>query len=105
MRWVSRGLKLRYLRGESRIVKKFLLIPRKFDDETRWLEYAYILESVRDVSSISERSPNFKWRELAFSDEGMYIANFNIATGESSVVITNEVSDTWEVSPSCEECE
>jgi len=34
MRWGSIGLKLRYLRGESRIVKKFLLIPRKFDGET-----------------------------------------------------------------------
>lgn len=40
MKWLAK-----YKDNDVRVIKKFLLIPWKLDNEWRWLEYAYIKES------------------------------------------------------------
>ena len=46
MRWSSRQ-KLPV--GLKRVVKKFLLFPRCFDNEWRWFETVYIKQEIEDV--------------------------------------------------------
>jgi len=41
VRWTKKRLK----RGNVRIIRKFLWLPRTIKDETRWLEYAKIKQS------------------------------------------------------------
>ena len=81
MKWTSNRLKLKNLHGQSRIVKKFLWIPRRFQGEYAWLEEAYIMERVRDIAGPNSR--NYQWVEIDFSTEELFVANFNIETGES----------------------
>ena len=51
--------------GEVRVVKKFLLLKRTFNNETRWLEYADVKEQFYDTVHVS--APG--WREIGFADD------------------------------------
>lgn len=56
--------------GDRRKVTKFLFIPKTFDGELRWLEYAEIIEEVKkvDVGGSNEWG-NYKnmWVEIGWS--------------------------------------
>jgi len=67
MKFKNRNLRRR--EGETRVVKKFLLIPRMFNSEYgRWLEYANIVERVMCVRDLN-CEPEWKWIEIGFADE------------------------------------
>jgi len=58
--------------GKTRIVRKFLMLPRQFgDSEWRWLETADILESIIKVDVGGSVYPVYawKWCEVGFADE------------------------------------
>ena len=59
--------------GETRIHRKFLLMPRQFDEgKWRWLEYADIIERVCKVDSGGSMvwgAWSWKWCEVRFADE------------------------------------
>lgn len=58
--------------GEERVVRKFLLFPRRFNRRfTRWLEYANIIEQVQqvDVGGSNEYGNYaYQWVEVGFAD-------------------------------------
>lgn len=56
--------------GTFRIVKEFLWFTRSFDisKETRWLEFAEIVEVVTKGSSYAGQYP-FYWKKIGFLDE------------------------------------
>ena len=51
--------------GETRIVKRFLLLPKKIDDEWRWLEVAYIKQELK-LYFFKE------WESQSWADKGAY---------------------------------
>jgi hypothetical protein len=60
--------------GETRVVTKFLLWPRKFlnSPRTRWLERSEIREEIMAVDvggSCEWGNYAWKWRETGFADE------------------------------------
>jgi hypothetical protein len=55
MRWKSDPLEDRL--GEHRVVKKFLIFPRKLDEEWRWLETSYIVQKVCREENYTEFGP------------------------------------------------
>jgi len=61
---------LRGQRHEYRTVKKFLWLPKSFDEEkTRWLEYAYIKQQVRATySAYSYCIKGYSWKDVGFDD-------------------------------------
>lgn len=71
MRWRSKN-DLRSSVGKMRVVKKFLLWPRTFDSiRTRWLETAWIVETVRGHSYCDGGGgpTAWSWVEIGFADE------------------------------------
>lgn len=57
-------------KGETRIVRKFLIIPRTFNGERRWLESADIVERVDKFNdwSTPAGTPYLNWVEIGFAD-------------------------------------
>jgi len=55
--------------GEERVVRKFLLWPRRFGNEKlgRWMEYAWIREKVQLFHDDYEGDA-WKWHEVGFYD-------------------------------------
>lgn len=72
MRWKS-GLYLKSRQNESRVVRKFLWWPRRFDSgHWRWLEFAYIEEEILRIDvggSMEWGRYAYAWCETGFSDE------------------------------------
>lgn len=64
MRWKTKQFK------DTRIKRKFLFIPRNFDDETRWLEFSKIREDYIQCISIEDWGVDFvyRWCETGFAD-------------------------------------
>jgi len=60
---------------KERIVKKFLLYPRRYfvNTETRWLEFAYIREKVRHSNGFPYRKSSYNWVEVDFATEDDYL--------------------------------
>ena len=54
-------------RGDIRIRRRFLLIPRTNNYETRWLEFATIKEEYKLVAS-PDGYPSLMWCEIGFID-------------------------------------
>lgn len=52
--------------GDTRIVRKFLLLPRHFGRDWRWLEYADIVERYKYVNGFLGREVD--WEEVDFAD-------------------------------------
>jgi hypothetical protein len=52
--------------GTQRVVRRFLLLPRRFDNETRWLEYANIREEYQ--LRYYETTLYSDWHEVGFAD-------------------------------------
>jgi len=50
---------------ERRIIKKFLFLPKKIGDETRWLEWATILQT----SFIDPSHQFYTWLDAEWIDE------------------------------------
>ncbi len=66
MRWYKTKI------GETRIKKKFLLVPRRINNETRWLEFATIEQERVQMVRLSENLipyPHPAWRNVRFIDE------------------------------------
>ena len=60
--------------GERRILREFLWAPKSFGgEETRWLEWAYVLYEVRIVRKLSRHTPavfrEAKWVPVGFVDD------------------------------------
>jgi hypothetical protein len=72
MRFKSR-YSLKEQEGQTRIVRKFLFLPRHFgeDKEWRWLEYADIIEQVYpvDVGGSMIYKYDWVWIEMGFADK------------------------------------
>ena len=50
----------KYRVGDERVIKKFLLIPRTIESETKWLEFAEILqEYIEDWNSF--QGTHYRW--------------------------------------------
>lgn len=66
MHWKAKTKK----EGQTRTRRKFLLIPRSFDGETRWLEFAKIREDYVQYLVVEEWGPDFVygWCETGFAD-------------------------------------
>ena len=63
---------LKHREGETRIVTKFLLFPRCFGGQTRWLEKADIVEEVKKIDvggSMEWGNYAWRWHEIAFAGE------------------------------------
>lgn len=55
--------------GSRRIVTKFLLWPRCFGRDWRWLEFANIVEEYREnILGLTEMGPSHIWNEVDFED-------------------------------------
>lgn len=74
MRFINKQYMYSAQIGQRRIVRKFLLRPRRFSDSpcSRWLEFANILEEM-----VCREDPNlfkpgytkvFFWKEVGFTD-------------------------------------
>jgi len=56
--------------GNRRTKRKFLLWPRTFGGETRWLEWALVLEEyVLYPDFVGVPSPSPCWEEIGFAEE------------------------------------
>jgi hypothetical protein len=68
MRWKHKETK-RYdpIEGMQRIRKKFLFSPTTIKSETRWLEFATVLE---EYICWGFDEPHFEWCVIKFIDEG-----------------------------------
>lgn len=66
MRWKS----AKRQNTDTRVKRKFLFIPRTFDGETRWLEFANIKEDYVQYLVIEDWGPDFAygWCETGFAD-------------------------------------
>lgn len=64
---------LRFKHNNARCVRKFLFLPKSFDEneQGRWLEYADIIERVVkvDIRTDDNYDHLFKWKEIGFADE------------------------------------
>jgi len=74
MKYMSEAAKQLILKervGEQRIVKKFLVYPRRFGAKpSRVFEYAYIVEEVQVIGTDWYKNPsNWAWREIDFADD------------------------------------
>lgn len=73
MRWNSHRYFLKDRVGETRIRRKFLIIPcRFFSKRWRWLEYADVVEKICevDVGGHDEWGGYaYHWVEIGFADE------------------------------------
>lgn len=52
--------------GDTRTVRKFLLLPRHFGRDWRWLEYADIVERYKYISGLIDTYAG--WEEVDFAD-------------------------------------
>jgi hypothetical protein len=68
MRWKRKVL----TSNDTRVVLKFLLLPRCFDGEGRWLEWAYIKETVCAVGFDRSGDVVWGWKEVSFATEKEY---------------------------------
>ena len=67
-------------KGETRIVRKFLILPRKFGNDFRWMEYVDILEEVQEVYDAEFGIINvwLEWVEVGFAFGEELIQNESI---------------------------
>ena len=71
MRWRKRTFSVKSREGETRVIQKFLLCPRCYNDDCRWLEFALMLERVEriDISDNDDWSKYvWKWIEIGFAN-------------------------------------
>ena len=54
--------------GTTRTTRKFLIFPRRFGNETRWLESADMVERVTECGS-THNFVSYVWREIGFADK------------------------------------
>jgi len=82
MRFKSEHAKNQILRervGEQRIVRKFCLFPRQFGKhDSRWLEYAYILEEVQLTRMFLGEPREWNWVEIDFVDNVEIVLKKNL---------------------------
>lgn len=62
MRWKEPKMK------DTRIKRKFLIIPRTFNSETRWLEFANVKEEYTRYIVFGDGVSDAGWIETAFAD-------------------------------------
>jgi hypothetical protein len=55
------------LKGTLRVVRKFLICPRRWGRESRWLEYADIVEQFTPSWPCKECRQGY-WKEIGFAD-------------------------------------
>ena len=53
---------------DTRVKRKFLIIPRTFNGETRWLEFANIKEEYCEFVDFGDCVPGWGWCEMGFAD-------------------------------------
>jgi hypothetical protein len=61
---LSMRFKLKYPHGTTRLILRFLFLPRTIGDERRWLEWAYIFQKRHQVSGLGGW-----WQDLEFVDD------------------------------------
>lgn len=71
MRWKVKEKKENPSPGDTRIVRKFLYLPKRLGEEKRWWEYADIEQVLRRVTSLN---PDMdvkvdKWVDKEWADE------------------------------------
>lgn len=69
MRFAVEDLSKRF--GEIKVISKFLLFPKKLDNEWRWMESAFIIQKVIgiDVGGSAEWGRyKFLWRDMHWLD-------------------------------------
>ena len=54
--------------GEIRVVSKFLLLPRTFNNEVRWLERVNIVEQYKIWGYSDFGKPEACWNEIGWRD-------------------------------------
>lgn len=61
-------------KGETKIVKRFLLVPRSLGEgQTRWLETAYIKEKIQAWSNSLHEPLSYFWEEISFTTKEEYL--------------------------------
>ena len=63
MRWRTAQFK------NARVKRKFLFLPRSFNGETRWLEFANIKEEFIEYVDFGDALPGMGWRETGFAEQ------------------------------------
>lgn len=61
MRWETNPIQKIPKEGDVRIVKKFLFLPLSFDNETRWLEWAYL-----EQEYVCREFLIYEWKNIRF---------------------------------------
>ena len=59
--------KMRWFKGNSRIKKKFAILPIRINSEVRWLEIVYVYQKKERVYGYDF------WRDIKFSTKQAYI--------------------------------
>ena len=77
-----------YHKDETRIIKRFLLLPRKIGTETKWLKTVYIIQAHKIFGYDGDM-----WFDVCFVGQGTY--EHYKTTGQ--VLVTQEKIDkAWE---------
>ena len=73
MKWNSRPRPAVPCEGDTRIVKKYMLLPRCLDGEWRWLERCWVMQEYKfmDVGDGIAPVGFYTWRDIGF-DDGMH---------------------------------
>jgi len=61
MKWTKKKYRLKDRKGEVRIIKRFLFLPKSFNGEVRWLEKVDIMQKVKIVVG-----NGYKWKSIKF---------------------------------------
>jgi hypothetical protein len=63
MRWTNRVDNRKD--GDRRVVYKFLIFPKTINNETRWLEKAYIVQELQKTWDLATHAyTGLKWRDV-----------------------------------------
>lgn len=73
MRWIDLDVKMRrfYENNSTRIIKRFLIIPRKIKDEYRWLEFVKIKQNITQEKRVTDMASyyyEYVWTDLEWID-------------------------------------
>lgn len=60
MKYIKKKYKLKDRKGETRVIRRFLFFPLTLNFQTRWLEWADIIQSVIKAKS------GYKWKSQSF---------------------------------------
>lgn len=77
-----------YTKDETRIIKKFLIFPRKIGSEIKWLKTAYIIQAYKSLGYDGDM-----WFDVCFVGQATY--EHYKTTGQ--VLVTQEkIDQAWE---------